>query len=277
VLSSAEKRCPFAGVFDSCRAHRAARDYRAASGEPHRDARPLQCDRCPTCGPVLAPVLVRNLACADNAAQVVLRSHSARSRRFLRVRGPPGGLPQPRCRFRCGSPGRVVRQRATELRRGRSGAEEDCSAGSWSCLGKRPGGHNAEREPRVDECARQVRGRRSTPFDDGGDADFLGVADAFVDGVEGLSVIEVSCVNDTSGGAQLIREGEEAGGLSLIVVDEQDLGRPVERTRAATGKRRSWTNRRQSSSSSSSSPSSWRRSWSCGRGSRSRRSSRPRS
>ena len=74
-----------------------------------------------------------------------------------------------------------------------------------------------------------------TGFDDRGETDFLGVADPFIDVVERLSVIEVRGVNYVPGGAQLLREAEEAGRLSLSVVEKQDVSHPAYLTRAAVG------------------------------------------
>jgi hypothetical protein len=52
----------------------------------------------------------------------------------------------------------------------------------------------------------------------------LGVANAVVEGHEGLAVVEIRGMNDVSGSSQLAGESEESFGLSLCVVKEQDLG-----------------------------------------------------
>src|SRR5205823_12143207 len=79
-------------------------------------------------------------------------------------------------------------------------------------------------EPAVDELVRQALGGKPAALGDRAEADLLGVADAVVELGERPPVVEIRSVDRVPRCAKLVREGEEARGLSLRVVKEQNLG-----------------------------------------------------
>jgi hypothetical protein len=71
------------------------------------------------------------------------------------------------------------------------------------CAGSVP-----EREAGVDDFVRHAGGRESTALDDRVEPDLLGVAHAVGEFGERLAVVEIRGVNDVSGSAEFIGEGE---------------------------------------------------------------------
>jgi len=83
--------------------------------------------------------------------------------------------------------------------------------------------HYAEREAGVDELVGQrVRGVHPA-FDHRAETDLSGVRETLVDRAEGATVEEVGGVHRVAGASQLVREGVEARGLTLCMVEEQYL------------------------------------------------------
>jgi len=71
--------------------------------------------------------------------------------------------------------------------------------------------HHPQREADVDDFARQLLGGEPATLDDRVEADLLGVADALVELVEDLAVVEIRCVDDVSGSAECIGERMASG------------------------------------------------------------------
>ena len=107
---------------------------------------------------------------------------------------------------------------------GKSSGEQQGALGARARLGQHLRGHHSEREPGVDELARQPIGGASTALDDRPEANLPCVADALVQVGEGLAVVEVGGVNDVSGSSQRVGELEESSSLALCVMEEQYLG-----------------------------------------------------
>jgi hypothetical protein len=73
------------------------------------------------------------------------------------------------------------------------------------------GHQHPEREPGIDDFVRQAVSGESTALDDCLEADLFGVANAVSEFGEGLAVVEIWGVNDVSGSAEFIGEGEAPG------------------------------------------------------------------
>lgn len=84
--------------------------------------------------------------------------------------------------------------------------------------------HDPEGEAGVREFDGQVVRRAQSALLEGVEADFAGVADALVEGLEGSPSVEVWRVDDVPGFAQAVGKGVNAFGQSLSVVEQQDLG-----------------------------------------------------
>jgi hypothetical protein len=80
-----------------------------------------------------------------------------------------------------------------------------------------------ERKPGIDDFVRQAVSGESPALDDRVEADLLGVANAVCELGEGVAVVEIRGVNDVSGSAKLIGEGEAPGRQTLCMVEEQKL------------------------------------------------------
>ncbi len=76
------------------------------------------------------------------------------------------------------------------------------------CLGQHLRGQHPEREPRIDDFVRQAVSGESAALDDRVEADLLGVANAIGEFGKGLAVVEVRGVDDVSGSAEFVGEGE---------------------------------------------------------------------
>jgi hypothetical protein len=105
----------------------------------------------------------------------------------------------------------ALRPGATELRGRDAAVEQQRSLGTRPRLGQHLRRPRPEREPGIDDLARQAFGREPTALPDGVEADLAGVADTVVDVGEGVPVVEIRGVDDMSGSAELVREGENAG------------------------------------------------------------------
>ena len=70
------------------------------------------------------------------------------------------------------------------------------------------------------------------------EADLLGIGDTVGEPSEGFSVVEIRGVNDVSGSAELIGEGEAAGRQSLRMMEEQKLGHGCSLARLLSSDRR---------------------------------------
>ena len=71
---------------------------------------------------------------------------------------------------------------------------------------------------------RQPFGAESASLEDVSESDLLRVADALVQVIERIAVVEVGRVNNVPGSAELIGEREESRRLALSVMEEEDLG-----------------------------------------------------
>jgi hypothetical protein len=97
------------------------------------------------------------------------------------------------------------------------------SFGTWTRLGQHLRRQHPEREPGIDDLVRQAVGGESTALDDRVEADLLGVANAVGEFGEGLAFAEIRGVNDVSGSAELIGEGEAPGRQPLCMMEKQKL------------------------------------------------------
>ena len=134
------------------------------------------------------------------------------------------------------------RPRASELGGRKSSGKQQGALGAQALLGQHLRGHHSEREPRIDELARQPIRGASTALHDRAEANLPRVADALVEVGEGLAVVEVGGVDDVSGSSQPVGEREESSSLALCVMEEQYLGhdpRPTTRGGLETSRPRS--------------------------------------
>ena len=118
----------------------------------------------------------------------------------------------------------ALRPPVPELRGGESGAEEQGAASATPCLGEQLRRHHAEREPCVDELVRELLGGEPPTLHDRVETDLLRVADALVEVVERLAVVQVRRVDGVPDGSQVLGEAENALRDALRMVEEQDLG-----------------------------------------------------
>jgi hypothetical protein len=102
--------------------------------------------------------------------------------------------------------------------------EQQGSPGARSGLGQHLRRHSPEREAAVDELVGQALGREAPALDDRLEADLTRVGHALGAVREGLAVVEIRDMDDVSGGAELLGEGEAPGGQPVDVVEEQHLG-----------------------------------------------------
>ena len=86
------------------------------------------------------------------------------------------------------------------------------------------GRHDAEGEARVDHLGAERFGRGDTPLHDGVETGLARVADAVLQGVEGVPFVEVWHVDGVPCSAQFVREGLHPGGEPLSVVEQHDFG-----------------------------------------------------
>jgi hypothetical protein len=93
----------------------------------------------------------------------------------------------------------------------------------WICLGEELRRHAAEREARVDELVGQTFCRCAAAIEDRPEADFARIADAVVDRVERVAVVEIGGVDRVSGCAQLVGERLDAVRQSLRMVEQEYL------------------------------------------------------
>ena len=112
-------------------------------------------------------------------------------------------------------------QEPPELGGRESSVKQQCSLGAWARLGQHLRGHYPEREPGIDELARQAIRGESTALCNRPEANLPRVADALVEVGEGLAVVEVGGVNNVSGSSQLVGELEESSSLALRVMEQQ--------------------------------------------------------
>jgi hypothetical protein len=104
---------------------------------------------------------------------------------------------------------------------GNCGVHQQGSPGAWTGLGQHLRGQHPQREPGIDDFARQVLRREPAALDDRVEANLLGVADALVELGEELAVVEIRGVNDVAGSAEFIGEREASRRESLRVVEHK--------------------------------------------------------
>src|SRR5215203_901398 len=124
------------------------------------------------------------------------------------------------------------RPRVAELGERKGRVEQQRPLRAAAVLGEPLGRGGAEREASVDEAPGQGVGRGYATTRDRRESHLAGVADAVLERVERLALIEIRSMDGMPGGAKLVREGQEAGRLSLRVVKEQYLrhgGQPTRR------------------------------------------------
>ena len=97
------------------------------------------------------------------------------------------------------------------------------SFGARTRLGQHLRRHHPEREPRIDDLTGQAVSSEPTALEDGFEADLLRVANAVGELGEGLAVVEIRGVNEVSGSAELVGEGEAPVRQSLCMMEEQNL------------------------------------------------------
>jgi hypothetical protein len=89
--------------------------------------------------------------------------------------------------------------------------KEQRSPGAGARLGQHLRREHPEREPGVDDVVRQAVRGKAAALEDRAEADLFGVPDAVRELGEGPALVEIGRVNDVSGRAELLDEGEAPG------------------------------------------------------------------
>ena len=105
-----------------------------------------------------------------------------------------------------------------------TGVEQQRAASPGPGLRELLSRHLPEREPGVDEVARQVIGAADVPLQDLIESDLSGVGHALVQRGEGSTVVEVGDDHRVTSRPQLVGERAHPFGQALSVVEQQNVG-----------------------------------------------------
>ena len=116
------------------------------------------------------------------------------------------------------------RPRGRKARHRHAGVQQQRAASAWAGLRQLLRGQHAQREADRDQARRQPVGSAHAAFDQGVEADRLGVGHAGVQRVEASALVQVGCMHGVPRLAQRGGKGLHAGRQPQRVVEDQDVG-----------------------------------------------------